>query len=356
MSEGNSPIREVMPDHAHGRRPTSGQGVFGITKYVSRSSAVALLRGNPPLHSNALDARSLVLHLIRDLDHFYDKPHIPGNQHENRFVRLLWEMMSLPELRSPPATDGTFACDVRGYLRMWLRPRWARDHLELFIDDGVEYSIINGCWVNSHALGVLQNREENLIWCIMLDTTWSVLRQYVTAIMIAVSRNTAIRLDVAFGRVENFELYEMFWSIFEREFGRGLSSLILVFDLGSGLWKFARRHDFRQRICLGHFLAALKGDTFSVFVHYLVKVCTDYELEMRLIVYRGPLHAAIQRDPSDGSRRGQSEFAKASLSVRYREDERSPRIEIADGERSAQVSSIFKTLECIPELRIVQRA
>jgi hypothetical protein len=155
----------------------------------------------------------------------------------------------------------------------------------------------------------------------MLDTTWTVLRQYVTALLVAVSRNTAIPLAVAFGHVEDFELYEQFWSVFQEQFGIDLSSFILVSDQGSGLRKFAREQHFTRSLCLRHFLVTLKDRIFSVFVHRIVKVCTEEELEILLNVYREPLHRAIKRAPSDRMRRTQSKFKRASLSVQYGENE-----------------------------------
>jgi hypothetical protein len=212
-------------------------------------------------------------------------------------------------------------------MKLWLKPRWSHDYLELLVDDEGEFSIINGCSVDRRAPSILQNRDQNRISCVMLDTTWTFLGQYVTAILVAVSRNMAITLAVAFGHVEDFELYEQFWSVFQEHFGIDLSSFILVSDQGSGLRKFAREHHLTHRLCLRHFLATLKDRTFSVFVHYLVKVCTEEEVEIVLNVYREPLHRAITRDPSDGMRRVQSEFKRAGLSVRYPENEGLPRIE-----------------------------
>jgi hypothetical protein len=165
---------------------------------------------------------------------------------------------------------------------------------------------------------------------------------------VAVSRNTAIPLAVAFGHVEDFELSQQFWSVFQEQFGIDLSSFILVSDQGSGLRKFAREHHFTHRLCLRHFLATLKDRTFSIFVRYIVKVFTEEELEILLNVYREPLHRALTRDPSDGMRRAQTEFKTAGLSARYPENERLSRIETIDVDRWEQVSSIVKTRECIP--------
>jgi hypothetical protein len=68
------------------------------------------------------------------------------------------------------------------FLKIWLKPRWRHGHLEPFINDGAEYSIINGCWVHPHASRILENPEDNRICCIMMDATWSVIRECVTSI------------------------------------------------------------------------------------------------------------------------------------------------------------------------------
>jgi hypothetical protein len=44
----------------------------------------------------------------------------------------------------------------------------------------------------------------------MLDTTWTVMPQYVTSILVAVSRNTAIALAFAFGPAKTVDQYNCF--------------------------------------------------------------------------------------------------------------------------------------------------
>jgi hypothetical protein len=251
--------RQALTRHACGRPPTSGQGIFRIRKAVSRASATALLRGHQLLRDTALDGGSPFLHVVQYLSLASIDPDSRiftfAPEHKKRFVRVLSELISPPHERSPPASRLTFSRHIKGFLKLWLKPRWRHDHLDLFIDEDGEFSIVHGCWIDRRAPSILQNRAENRISCIMLDTTWSVLRQYVTAIMVAVSRNTAIPLAVAFGHVEDFELYDQFWVIFHEQFGIDLSSFIVLSDQGSVLRKFAHEHHFVHRLCLRHFLA-----------------------------------------------------------------------------------------------------
>jgi hypothetical protein len=81
----------------------------------------------------------------------------------------------------------------------------------------------------------------------MADTTSSVLRLYVCAILVGVSHNTAVQLGYAFGPTEDCELYQIFADIFEGKFGIKVSEFILESDQGSGLRKFAKGLEATQR-------------------------------------------------------------------------------------------------------------
>jgi hypothetical protein len=92
--------------------------------------------------------------------------------------------------------------NIGEFLKAWLKSRWLHGHLELLIRDGAEYSIIGGYWVHPHAPGIRQNPEESRISCIMIDVTWSVIREAVTAMLVAVSKNMAIPLALAFRQLK----------------------------------------------------------------------------------------------------------------------------------------------------------
>jgi hypothetical protein len=95
----------------------------------------------------------------------------------------------------------------------------------------------------------------------MLDTTWMVMRQYVTSILIAVSRNTATALAYAFGPAETVNQYNLIFTAFS-QYGISLSTFILESDQGSSLTLFAKTHNITQRFCLHHFLHMVCTGTF----------------------------------------------------------------------------------------------
>jgi hypothetical protein len=95
----------------------------------------------------------------------------------------------------------------------------------------------------------------------MLDTTWTVMRQCVTSIPVAVSRNTAIALAFRFGPAETVDQYNLILTAFSR-YGIDLSTFILESDQGSSLTLFTKTHNITRRFCLHHFLHTVCMGTF----------------------------------------------------------------------------------------------
>jgi hypothetical protein len=89
-----------------------------------------------------------------------------------------------------------------------------------------------------------------------MDTTFRVIRQYYTAILIAVSCNVGIPLAISFGLRESIELYDTVYQIFDRGFETKLKDYILEFDQGSAMKAVGVRHP-RHLFCLRHMLKSL---------------------------------------------------------------------------------------------------
>jgi hypothetical protein len=86
----------------------------------------------------------------------------------------------------------------------------------------------------------------------MMDTTWNVMREYVTAFLVCVSHNIAIPLSFAFGPLEDSNLYDFFLDFFREKYRIDPADFVLVSDQGAGLRKFARTDNFTHRFCLRH--------------------------------------------------------------------------------------------------------
>jgi hypothetical protein len=323
-------------------------GIYCFQREVCSAVAKSFMRGDPILSIEDRRFPSALHYVIQFLTYDAHFSKICADGYKKAYLQFLFQSVSIP--REPIVSDTfeTFQSELGGLLKMWVKPRWDSDQLEEFTSDDVSYSIISGCWVHPLAASILQNREQNHICCLMMDTTWSIMRQYVTAFCIAVAYNTAIPLAFAFGRVEDCELYNLFWDVFLTRYGIDLSKFRLESDQGSGLCKFAREHSITQRYCLRHLLATFKDKIFGVYLHYLIKARTLREFDALREAYRGPLHRAISVLGSHGLKRADKEFSKAGLIVKYLSGETLPLIEINDNARWEQVSSITKTLEGIP--------
>jgi hypothetical protein len=167
-----------------------------------------------------------------------------------------------------------------------VKPRWQSAHLHALTHEGLQMSIISGCWIHLSAAFILEHAANNCISCLVVDTTWAIMRYYVTAILVAISHNTAITLGFSFSPIDGSNIYDIFFNIFSECFQIDLSVFTLESDQGSGLSKSARLHDFLQRFCLHHFLATLKDHVFALFVHYLVKAKTESEFVLLQENYR----------------------------------------------------------------------
>jgi hypothetical protein len=181
----------------------------------------------------------------------------------------------------------------------------------------------------------------------MMDTTGSIMRQYVTVTMIAISHNMAMPLAFSFGPVEGAEIYDTFYKCFIELFDIDLSRFTLESDQGSGLGKFARLHGFTQRFCLRDFLAALQHHAFFVFVHHLVKVRTDSEFLLLSAQYPQEIQKAIDHLPGSGPKRARGEFLMTGLDL-IEVHAVIPEIRITDTVRWQRVSSILKVRQRLP--------
>jgi hypothetical protein len=323
-----------------------------LTKKIVIASTLALLRREAFLRIDPGDVSPAFLSVLQFLSRSDIVPRLTASPYKQFYVRYLFSILKPPKHAIETYTRASFERKIGGFLQLWVKPRWQSDHLQAFDYEGVQMSIVSGCWVHPSAPSILENSEGNLITCLMADTTWTVMREYVTAILVAISHNTAIPLAFSFGPIEDSNLYDMFYNIFNERFNLNLSRFTLESDQGSGLARFARMHGIVQRFCLRHFLATLKDHVFAVFVHFLVKVETQAELSLLLEYYRLPLHQSIERvDQSrtgDGLKRAQREFTKAGLIVVYQAGERLPFIHIEDQFRWDQVSSINRINEALP--------
>jgi hypothetical protein len=85
---------------------------------------------------------------------------------------------------------------------------------ERWTHEGRTCSIVSGFWVHPKAVSVL--RDGNEIDGMIMDTTFTVMRQYRTAILMAVSRQVGIPLVLSFGPKEDISLDNSFYAPFDQ--------------------------------------------------------------------------------------------------------------------------------------------
>jgi hypothetical protein len=104
--------------------------------------------------------------------------------------------------------------------------------------NGFGYSVLSDVWLSALAAAVLVNNE---IDGFILDTTFKVIRQHHTAILLFIIHNVGLPLAFAFGPQESINLYDHFYTTFRDERGIDLTRYVLLSDQGAALEAVGRR-------------------------------------------------------------------------------------------------------------------
>jgi hypothetical protein len=136
--------------------------------------------------------------------------------------------------------------------------------------EGNEFSVLSGFWASPFAASIL---AENEIDRLIMDMTFRVMRQYHTAVLIAVIRVVGIPLAFSFGPQESIELYDRFSTVFRDEIGIDLTPYILLSDQGAALKSIGRRHPL-HRCGLRHILKTFAKFNYGRPVGNLVRCRT----------------------------------------------------------------------------------
>jgi hypothetical protein len=145
----------------------------------------------------------------------------------------------------------------------------------------VYYYVLSGVWLSALAAAALVDNEiERLI----LDTTFKVIRQYHTAILLAIIHNVGLPLGFSFGPQELIDLYDHFHTTFRDELGIDLIRYVLLSDQGAALKAIGRRHPLHL-FCLRHFPQALNKYKHGQAIGNIVKARGRKEFEVLYRLY-----------------------------------------------------------------------
>jgi hypothetical protein len=139
-----------------------------------------------------------------------------------------------------------------------------------------EYSVLSGVWLSALAAAALVN---NKIDGLILDTTFKMIRQYHTAILLTIIHNVGLPLCFAFGPHESIDLYDHFYTTFRDELGIDLTICALLSDQGAALNAIGRRHPLHL-FCLLHLLQTLNKYKHGQTIGNIVKACGRKEYEV----------------------------------------------------------------------------
>ena len=122
----------------------------------------------------------------------------------------------------------------------------------------------------------------------MLDTTWSVLKNYVVSIPTVIIRNVGLPIGFSFSLVEDFEIYDDFFKVFMDVFGYPISSFIKIIesDQGSALQSAVKEQGMNHLCCLRHLLVSLGRGKFSSQVGNLLSAASEKDFNSLKQIYQ----------------------------------------------------------------------
>jgi hypothetical protein len=139
----------------------------------------------------------------------------------------------------PPNHSPHDFLSLSGLLGLNLAPPSFGDHLESYDHNDTHSSVLSGHGVAPQARSILVNNEIDIL---ITKTIFRVMRQYYTAIIVAVGHNVGVTLAISFGSRESIKLYDTFYQVFDREFGIKLNDYILGSDQELALKAVGPRH------------------------------------------------------------------------------------------------------------------
>jgi hypothetical protein len=141
--------------------------------------------------------------------------------------------------------------------------------------------VLSGVWLSASAAATLVNNE---IDGLILDTVFKVIKQYHTAILLAIIHNVGLPLGFSFGPQESIDLYDHFYTTFRDELEIDLTSSVLLLDQGTALKAIGRRHPLHL-FCLRHLLQASNTHKQGQATGNIVKTSWRKEFEVLWRLY-----------------------------------------------------------------------
>ena len=156
-----------------------------------------------------------------------------------------------------------------------------RRRLTKFAHDKKEFHVLNGIYISNHAKSLLVNND--VVSVLLVDTTWKLMPNYVTSILMASVHNIGIPISFTFGIGETKSLYNLHINTFKEKFDIDLCRYVIESDQRTAIEGVCKERNIEHIYCLRHFLVSLKYNEFSYAVGILLKCVskTDFESEKK---------------------------------------------------------------------------
>ena len=237
--------------------------------YIPKLTAgtIAMIQNIPVLYTGIYDFSTIFHHFVKRMI----LAGCPFDQ-TTKFMHDYYSIFILPKNKDVHNFE-SFKKRVNGYLLLNVEKCSKRRRLTKITHEDAEHYIVNGIFISNYAKSILLN--DNKVTGLLLDTTWHVMSNYVTSILMASIGNSGIPLSFAFGPGETKSLYYLHFNTFRDILGIDLTTYTIESDQGSAIEAVCTENNINHIYCLRHFLASLKYNEFSYSVGLLLKFVSD---------------------------------------------------------------------------------
>lgn len=118
----------------------------------------------------------------------------------------------------------------------------------------------------------------------LMDTSFNLMPNYLTSILMLSSFNLGIPMGFSFGPTENKALHEILFTVLRLKTWIDISEIPTEGDLGSALKGVCTDFGMIHFYCIRHFLGSLKYKPFAYEIGLLVKSSSPKDLEQTKVI------------------------------------------------------------------------
>ena len=197
---------------------------------------------------------------------------------ENRFTSFFFEFSDIFFNRANYNSISSLChlkSETQGYLKILTVNKKVPNLFKLNEHD--DAYVYRGCYVSPFAKSIF--KKSSIIDGIMLDGTFKVLKNYVTCLVMCISKNTGIPVGFSFSKIENCDLYDIVFETFLEIVGVDLSQFQIESDEGQFLLQSLSNRRCKHLSCLRHLQANVQKRKYGFQVSKLVSARCKKDFE-----------------------------------------------------------------------------